>query len=87
MLANDYRMSLEKLLKSEALMTLSLNINVEAHSAATLHRKSGIERSSFGVVALCADAPVAHQRLNGPSRDLTARCIGRADRGYCDVHL
>jgi hypothetical protein len=87
MLTNDYRMSREKLLKSEALMTLALKVNFEAHSAATLQRKSGIEGSSFGVAALCAEAPVPQTRLNGPSRDLTARCIGRADRGCCDVQL
>ena len=87
MLTNDYGMSREKLLKSEALLTLALKASFEAHSAATLHRKSGIEGSSFGVAALCADAPVPQRRLNGPSRDLTARCTGRADRDCCDVQL
>ena len=85
MLTNDYRMSRENLLKSEALLTLSLKVNFEAHSAATLHRKSRIQGSSFGVAALCAESAVPHQRLNGPSRDLTARRTGRAEQGFRDA--
>jgi len=55
MLTNDYRMSRENLLKSEALLTL------------------------------CAESAVPHQRLNGPSRDLTARRTGRAEQGFRDA--
>lgn len=52
-----YGMSREELLKSEALLTLSLKASFEAHSASTLHgeRKNP---DSGGVDALCIDAAV-----------------------------
>ena len=58
-LTNDYRMSREKLLKSEALLTLSLKVNFEANSAPTLHRRSTLRRTLFGVGALFAEPLVA----------------------------
>ncbi len=66
MLTNDYRMSRENLLKSEALMTLSLKVNFEAHSAPTLHQKSENGRSSFGVGALCDEPSVPQDLLLWP---------------------
>jgi len=66
MLTNDYRMSREELLNSEALLTLSLKVNFEANSAPTLHRKSENGRSSFGVGALFAEPPVPTQIVKWP---------------------
>ena len=66
MLTNDYGMSRENLLKSEALLTLALKVHFEAHSAPTLHRKSTNGRSSFCVGALCAEAPVPIRPVKWP---------------------
>jgi hypothetical protein len=45
----------EKMLKSEALLTLTLKASFEAHSAPTLHGKKN-EPIARGVGALCAEA-------------------------------
>ena len=66
MLTNDYRKSREKLLKSEALMTLALKASFEAHSAPTLHRKSDDCTVFFCVRALCAQAIVPRQKSEWP---------------------
>ena len=66
MLTNDYRMSRKKLLKSEALMTLSLKASFEAHSAPTLHGKGNDQTVFFRVGALCAGAIVPRQTSEWP---------------------
>lgn len=53
-LTNDYGLLREKMLKSEALLTLSLNSDVEANSAPTLHGWND-KRPAPGVGALFAD--------------------------------
>ncbi len=53
MLTKHYRMSREKMLKSEALLTLSLKASFKANSAPTLHGERE-EPSPLGVGALFA---------------------------------
>ena len=54
-LTNDYGLLREKMLKSEALLTLSLKASFEANSAPTLHGKSDDGAPVFCVGALFAD--------------------------------
>ena len=65
-LTDDYRKSREKLLKSEALMTLSLKASFEAHSAPTLHTESNDHTTFSRVRALCARAIVPRQTSEWP---------------------
>ena len=54
-LTNDYGLLREKMLKSEALLTLSLKASFEANSAPTLHGKNK-NATAPGVGALFANA-------------------------------
>lgn len=64
MLTKYYRKSQEKLLKSEALLTLSLKASFEANSAPTLHGQGHCwALPVFGVGALFAPASVPHQSM------------------------
>jgi hypothetical protein len=75
-LTNDYGLLREKMLKSEALLTLSLKASFEAHSAPTLHGWND-KPPAPGVGALCADAllllePSVVWPLSRPNRVLQA---------------
>jgi hypothetical protein len=58
MLTKHYRMTREKLLKSEALLTLSLKASFKANSAPTLHGEKNNNRRPGSVGALFAKPAV-----------------------------
>ena len=80
----DNGKSREKLLKSEALLTLSLQMhfNLEANSAPTLHRNGRKFGVNFFALARCSGRRTWTDPLGVTSRDLTTRRNGRrvADR-------
>jgi len=68
-LTNDYGLLREKMLKSEALLTLSLKASFEAHSAPTLHGKSNEGAPVFCVGALVINSDTPFRSKNAvPSR-------------------
>lgn len=72
LLTNDYRMTRKKLLKSEALLTLSFKASFKANSAPTLHEEEDKSEASGGVGALFAAPAVLKPpvvwRLSRPNR-------------------
>lgn len=54
LLTNDYRMTRKKLLKSEALLTLSFKASFKANSAQTLHEEGDKSGGTGDVGALFA---------------------------------
>jgi hypothetical protein len=75
----DNRKSREKLLKSEALLTLSLqtHFSLEANSAPSLHRDGRKFGVNFFALARCSRRRSWTDLLGVTSRDLTARRNGR----------
>ena len=77
----DNGKSHEKLLKSEALLTLSLqtHFSLEANSAPTLHGDGGKFDVNFFALARCSRRRLCEDSLGVASRHLTARRNGRRD--------
>jgi len=75
----DNGKSHEKLLKSEALLTLSLqtHFSLEANSAPTLHRSGRKFAVIFSALARCSGGRPWKDSLGVASRHLTARRNGR----------
>jgi hypothetical protein len=77
-LTNDYGLLRGKMLKSEALLTLSLEASFEAHSAPTLHGKTRMRPHRALVRCTQTHSEFSSNAWSGTSRDLTVRCTERA---------